>query len=187
MKPAVVLLSGRVDSATTLAIARNQGFLPYALSLPMVNGTAVSWNRRHAWPRPSAPRSRQSSTSSWTSTRREGRAGRRCCTCRSAASETSRASSAAPSRPARRKKSSGERRSREACDGGCATAMKLLGSILALLVTLVVLAAVPLIARRTQPRSACTGRVVVVIGRHGEPVECTCVHGRLSTCFDPGP
>ena len=32
MKPAVVLLSGRVDSATTLAIARNQGFLPYALS-----------------------------------------------------------------------------------------------------------------------------------------------------------
>jgi len=32
MKPAVVLLSGGVDSATTLAIARNQGLLPYALS-----------------------------------------------------------------------------------------------------------------------------------------------------------
>src|SRR3989475_12742049 len=32
MKPAVVLLSGGVDLATTLAIARNQGFLPYALS-----------------------------------------------------------------------------------------------------------------------------------------------------------
>src|SRR5438876_5679991 len=32
MKPAVVLLSGGVDSATTLAIARNRGFLPYALS-----------------------------------------------------------------------------------------------------------------------------------------------------------
>ncbi len=32
MKSAVVLLSGGVDSATTLAIARNQGFLPYALS-----------------------------------------------------------------------------------------------------------------------------------------------------------
>ncbi len=32
MKPAVVLLSGGVDSATTLAITRNQGFLPYALS-----------------------------------------------------------------------------------------------------------------------------------------------------------
>src|SRR5207245_4294173 len=32
MKPAVVLLSGGVDSATTLAIARNRGFLPYGLS-----------------------------------------------------------------------------------------------------------------------------------------------------------
>ncbi len=32
MKPAVALLSGGVDSATTLAIARNQGFLAYALS-----------------------------------------------------------------------------------------------------------------------------------------------------------
>ncbi len=32
MKPAVVLLSGGVDSATTLAIARNQGYVPYALS-----------------------------------------------------------------------------------------------------------------------------------------------------------
>lgn len=32
MKPAVVLLSGGMDSATTLAIARTEGYVPYALS-----------------------------------------------------------------------------------------------------------------------------------------------------------
>lgn len=32
MKPAVALLSGGLDSATTLAIARSQGYAPYALS-----------------------------------------------------------------------------------------------------------------------------------------------------------
>ncbi|HZV53818.1 MAG TPA: 7-cyano-7-deazaguanine synthase QueC [Rhodocyclaceae bacterium] len=33
MKPAVILLSGGLDSATTLAIAREQGYSPYCLSI----------------------------------------------------------------------------------------------------------------------------------------------------------
>src|SRR5437870_11711595 len=48
MKPAVVLLSGGVDSATTLAIARNRGFLPYALS--------CAYGQRHSRELESAPR-----------------------------------------------------------------------------------------------------------------------------------
>lgn len=39
-KPAVVLLSGGVDSTTTLAMARAQGFLPYALT--------IQYGQRHA-------------------------------------------------------------------------------------------------------------------------------------------
>lgn len=41
MKPAVVLLSGGLDSATVLAIAKQQSFVPYALSF--------DYNQRHKW------------------------------------------------------------------------------------------------------------------------------------------
>ena len=41
MKPAVILLSGGLDSATVLAIAKSEGYAPYALSF--------SYGQRHAW------------------------------------------------------------------------------------------------------------------------------------------
>ena len=35
MRPAVVLLSGGLDSTTTLAMAIEQGYTPYALTFPV--------------------------------------------------------------------------------------------------------------------------------------------------------
>ena len=37
---------------------------------------------------------------------------------------------------------------------------------------------------RTPP---CQGRVVVVTGPGGAPLECVCEEGRRGACFDPGP
>jgi hypothetical protein len=64
--------------------------------------------------------------------------------------------------------------------------MKPLGLLLAvLLVGAVALAGFVLV--RTKPAADCTSRVVISRGPHGESVECVCLEGRLSTCFDPGP
>ena len=40
---------------------------------------------------------------------------------------------------------------------------------------------------RKAPAADCTSSVVIVRGPHGEAVECVCVGGTISTCFDPGP
>jgi hypothetical protein len=32
----------------------------------------------------------------------------------------------------------------------------------------------------------CSGRIVIVPGPRGMPLECVCEEGRLSTCFNPG-
>ena len=66
--------------------------------------------------------------------------------------------------------------------------MKTLGLLLLALVGLAAALAGLLVARATEPPAAdCASRVVISRGPHGEPVECVCIAGRLSTCFDPGP
>jgi hypothetical protein len=65
--------------------------------------------------------------------------------------------------------------------------MKSLGLLLLVLVVLAAALAGLVIARAKQPSADCTSRVVISRGPHGEPVECVCIEGRLSTCFDPGP
>ncbi len=59
--------------------------------------------------------------------------------------------------------------------------------LLALLAVVAVLIAVPVVARQSHPWADCDGRVVITNGPHGEPRECVCVGGTLSTCFTPGP
>lgn len=58
--------------------------------------------------------------------------------------------------------------------------------ILTGLVLLVMVLSMP-VMWRTRPSPDCTSNVVIVRGPHGRPVECVCVGGTISTCFDPGP
>ena len=64
--------------------------------------------------------------------------------------------------------------------------MKTLGWVLTGLVMLVMVLAMQVMGR-TQPVPGCTSSVVVGQGPRGQPVECVCVEGVVSTCFDPGP
>jgi hypothetical protein len=65
--------------------------------------------------------------------------------------------------------------------------MRQVAWVLAFLAALAVLLAVPLLARRTSRGPDCAGRVVIVKGAHGEPLECVCIGGVLGRCFNPGP
>ena len=65
--------------------------------------------------------------------------------------------------------------------------MKLFWSILAVLLLTGGLLALPVIARRGRAPADCRERVVMVKGPHGQPLECVCIEGTLSTCFSPGP
>jgi hypothetical protein len=64
--------------------------------------------------------------------------------------------------------------------------MKLFWYVLAGLGLLVIALAVG-VAWRPAPSRDCTSSVIIGRGPHGEPVECVCVNGTVSTCFEPGP
>ncbi|HEU4439966.1 MAG TPA: hypothetical protein VFT36_12005 [Methylomirabilota bacterium] len=65
--------------------------------------------------------------------------------------------------------------------------MRLLWLLLVMLVGLAAALAGLVLAPGKEPAADCTSRVMISRGPHGEPVECVCIAGRLSTCFDPGP
>lgn len=62
----------------------------------------------------------------------------------------------------------------------------MLAWVLTGLVLLAMALAVQVIGR-TRSAPGCTSSVVIGRGPHGEPVECVCVEGVISTCFEPGP
>jgi hypothetical protein len=64
--------------------------------------------------------------------------------------------------------------------------MKPLWWILTGLTVLAVALAVQVLGR-AQPSPDCTSRVIIARDPNGQPVECVCVGGTVSTCFDPGP
>jgi hypothetical protein len=65
--------------------------------------------------------------------------------------------------------------------------MKLFGSLLAVLLVLGVLLAVPVLAHRGRQSRDCASQIVTLAGPHGERVECVCMAGTLSTCLGPRP
>jgi hypothetical protein len=55
------------------------------------------------------------------------------------------------------------------------------------LALMALLLAATLATQHTRSTSDCSGRVTIVKGADGEPLECVCAEGALATCFKPGP
>jgi len=67
------------------------------------------------------------------------------------------------------------------------TTMKLAIGIVVILLAIASLLAVPLVAHHEWASPDCASHIVVVTGPDGSPIECVCLDGALSTCFNPGP
>jgi len=65
--------------------------------------------------------------------------------------------------------------------------MRLFWALLAVLFALGVLLAVPVIAHRAHPARDCRSQIVTLRTPQGQAIECVCIGGMLSTCFNPGP
>jgi hypothetical protein len=65
--------------------------------------------------------------------------------------------------------------------------MKLFVGILVALAVVTVLVAMPVISRRIARSKDCHTSIVTLQGRDGQPLECVCIEGAISTCFNPGP
>jgi hypothetical protein len=65
--------------------------------------------------------------------------------------------------------------------------MKIFVWALAVMVGLGILIGVPLLTLRAHRGVKCPSQILIVRGQSGQAVECVCLDGMLSTCFEPGP
>ena len=65
--------------------------------------------------------------------------------------------------------------------------MRSYGLIAAFLLLLALAGTALVLASHHAPAPDCTGRVVMMSGPHGAPLECVCVGGVMASCFAPGP
>ena len=65
--------------------------------------------------------------------------------------------------------------------------MKSIIWVVAVVAAAVAMVAIALLALQSQRGIDCPDRVLIVRGHAGAPIECVCLEGVLSTCFEPGP
>lgn len=70
---------------------------------------------------------------------------------------------------------------------GSESRLKLFGWTVGILLILGVLLGAWVLTLAGRPGPGCDGRVVIIRGPNGEPLECICQAGVLAACFNPGP